>query len=499
MAEAKGKSKKRLPKDAPATTFDPVSVEVKTLDTVVKLLASSERDVLLQALLALDGAAAKHPDSLSAVLELGATDPLLGLARHQDLDVRRFSMKLLAQLSRLEPARRRLLQDEALVAFFVRVLAEDDDVVAHEFSSLVLAELTADSAEAGELVMTAEGVFDALLLRTASPDPDVEHNCLQLMANLLRDPAAYEGFAGAAGFGFEPLLALLGSEYPAVQRLAARVSGALTARARDSRAHELFRRAAGVDRALDVLEKPEWEDLHQDVTQLLVHAAQDPDTAELVHRSGALRRLLDLADKSAATSSLLDGALAVVARVAALEPGRQALYGLGAHELLARLVRGGAAAACPGLALLARLPAALAALAALDPAPDLAQLLRGESRGWAERTLAAQALCELARLDRRFALALLRDGTQEGEAPCAGLAVAAMECLSAFALEGRARDWLLESGAAVAAIVRHLRHPSVPLAHAAAAALLQLTVVDHRVAAAFVRAGALQWFVGNRT
>nr|CAD7446856.1 unnamed protein product [Timema bartmani] len=106
-------------------TFDPLQVEIKTTDTVVLLLKSDEEQVVLRAVAALDKFVSKSADNLQSLYEMTSImDTLLPLTSHSQLYIRRFSLKILAQMCALKPAREKLLEDLEHLPYFVQVLTK---------------------------------------------------------------------------------------------------------------------------------------------------------------------------------------------------------------------------------------------------------------------------------------------------------------------------------------------------------------------------------------
>nr|CAD7574109.1 unnamed protein product [Timema californicum] len=106
-------------------TFDPLQVEIKTADTVVLLLKSDEEQVVLRAVAALDKFVSKSADNLQSLYEMTSIiDTLLPLTSHSQLYIRRFSLKILAQMCALKPAREKLLENLENLPYFVQVLTK---------------------------------------------------------------------------------------------------------------------------------------------------------------------------------------------------------------------------------------------------------------------------------------------------------------------------------------------------------------------------------------
>nr|CAD7409672.1 unnamed protein product [Timema cristinae] len=529
-------------------TFDPLQVEIKTADTVVLLLKSEEEQVVLRAVAALDKFVSKSVDNLQSLYEMTSImDTLMPLTSHSQLYIRRFSLKILAQMCALKPAREKLLENLEHLPYFVQVLTKEDDHFMQEFSSLILAELTSHNIACARIVDT--NVLNILFDMITSKDPDIQKNSIQLMANMLRDPTTLEAFSSCKEFKFEPILSLLKSEYPVIQALAVTVLEGLTRRRHDQLMQELFRQSGGLEKLLDIIEMLEWKELHQGVLNILLNCAESPLTAQYLHSSGGLGKLLQYME-TMHEPDLVEGALGVVARLANTELGRDMLHKNNMEKELCQLLRGDnsqvTGAACLGIALMTHNRHALAVIVKENPIKNLLLCLKNESRPWKSRQSAAHALCELLRGDKKMSITLLENKQeflvplfhqlfskmpvelsitlvhclialsihedirvkllesklleallaclQEGKEADIELKIAVIHCLCGYICESPARDWFLNLGG-VNKIVECLMNTSVPLRQAAAT-FLQLAAREPPIAVAFIHAGMLHWLAG---
>lgn len=80
-----------------------------------------------------------------------------------------------------------LLDADYYIPHFIKVLINERDIFMHEFSSLILAEMTKDMFGAAQLLKQCQDM-NFLFERLQSPDPDVKKNTMQIIYNLLQDP-----------------------------------------------------------------------------------------------------------------------------------------------------------------------------------------------------------------------------------------------------------------------------------------------------------------------
>nr|CAD7446855.1 unnamed protein product [Timema bartmani] len=156
----------------------------------------------------------------------------------------------------------------------------------------------------------------------------------------------------------------------------------------------------------------EWKELHQGVLNILLNCAESPLTAQYLHSSGGLGKLLHYME-TMPEPDLVEGALGVVARLANTELGRDMLHKNNMEKELCQLLREDnsqvTGAACLGIALMTHNRHALAVIVKENPVKDLLLCLKNESRPWKSRQSAAHALCELLRGDKKMSITLLEN------------------------------------------------------------------------------------------
>ena len=172
-----------------------------------------------------------------------------------------------------------LLDSDYYIPHFTKVLINETDTFMHEFSSLILAEITKDVYGTAQLLKHCRDL-NFLHERLKSPDPDVKMNTMQIVHNLLQDPIGaeeiietkvYQGekierlppphpcaFVKQSvifqSFDLQLVYELFDSPYTEIQKLALDVVADLVRRNKDDRLHDRFRRTNGLEALLKFLD-----------------------------------------------------------------------------------------------------------------------------------------------------------------------------------------------------------------------------------------------------
>ncbi|XP_049776946.1 armadillo repeat-containing protein 3-like [Schistocerca cancellata] len=157
--------------------FDAVIFEGKSLETCMLVLKSTEDPVIIKALSSINNYAVKAVENLQKLYTVGLIEILFPLIQHNDIYVKRFSTKIIAEMCSVEDAKNFLISSGEHVNLFMEMLQKDTDVVVQEFCSLVLAELSTVHAVCATLLDSE--IPHVLLIRITSPDPDVQKNSLE--------------------------------------------------------------------------------------------------------------------------------------------------------------------------------------------------------------------------------------------------------------------------------------------------------------------------------
>ncbi|KAK1124878.1 hypothetical protein K0M31_006229 [Melipona bicolor] len=257
--------------------FDLLRLEVKYPGTAIQLLhCCDEKPILLAAAAALAKFGGKCRENLQLLFDLEITDSVIPLITHEDLFTRRFALKLLAEMVAIPNVRDFLLDSDYYISHFTKVLINETDTFMHEFSSLILAQITKDVYGTTQLLKHCRDM-NFLQERLRSPDPDVKKNTMQIVHNLLQDPIGVEEIIETKvyqsekierfppytfvkrsvifqSFDLQLVYELFDSPYTEIQKLALDVVADLVRRNKDDRLHDRFRRTNGLGALLKFLD-----------------------------------------------------------------------------------------------------------------------------------------------------------------------------------------------------------------------------------------------------
>ncbi|XP_012938913.1 armadillo repeat-containing protein 3 isoform X2 [Aplysia californica] len=282
-----GKKVKKDEKPPPDDVFDTLLVESRQAATVVLMLTSPEEDVQSKACEAIYKFVEKCDENKKLLLDLEAVDPLLNLIAGEDRTVRRHAIMALGVLCAHPDVRKALRKRPEAISSIVALLSPEEDSVIHEFAALALS-LMATEFTSKVAIHEASGV-EPLIRLLGSSDPDVQKNSIEAIAQLVMD---YQARGMVREFeGLQPILDLMKSEYAIVQRLALLTLDRLT---QDAENRRVLRELEAITKLLDVLAQPTLSDLHVMVVMVLSNLLEDTESLELVKDSGGLKRLVAL-------------------------------------------------------------------------------------------------------------------------------------------------------------------------------------------------------------
>ncbi|CAM9411871.1 unnamed protein product [Lampetra planeri] len=283
-----GKKVKKAAEGPPKDAFEPLPIESRSVATVVLMLRSPEPDVLAKACDALHRFADKCEGNRAMLMDLGAVEPLASLLTQDDKTVRRNAIVTLGTLAS-NVAVRKILLNADVVSPVLKLLSPEEEVVCHEYGSLVLACLAQEFN--GKAGVVAQGGTGCLVRLLTSHDPDVQKNAVECLSLLAQDT---EGrLALHASHAVPPLLDLLASEFPVIQKLAL---DTLVAVARDGEGRGALRQ--GLDRVVGILSQKEWMDLHAQALQVFTLCLGDVETMRQAQGSGTLETMLSFVTAS---------------------------------------------------------------------------------------------------------------------------------------------------------------------------------------------------------
>ncbi|KFQ51148.1 Armadillo repeat-containing protein 3 [Nestor notabilis] len=277
-----------LPKDA----FDPLLIESKTAATVVLMLSSPEEEVLAKACDSLYKFASKGDENKATLLGLGAVELLYKLISHEDPIVRRNAIMVFGIMASNHDVKK-LLRELDVTNSLISHLVPEEDVVIHEFATLCLAYMAVEYTT--KVQIFEQGGLEPLIRLLGSPDPDVQKNSVECIYLLVQD---FQSRAAVRELNIiPPLLELLKSEYPIIQLLALKTLEVIS---KDGETRIMLGENKGLDCLLTILETNEFSDLHVEALAVLGNCLEDVHTLQLVQQSGGRDSTIPDIQKNAA-------------------------------------------------------------------------------------------------------------------------------------------------------------------------------------------------------
>ncbi|XP_075981402.1 armadillo repeat-containing protein 3-like [Anticarsia gemmatalis] len=256
------------------------------------------------------------------LLKLNAPKYLLHLLDHPEINIRRFTLKALAQLCELPEGPEHVLKDPQNMMKVALQIVKVEDVFVLEFASLLLSELTLQPRGCTQLY--AANILGSLFSRMKnSLDPDVQKNCLQTLSNLLNDPVCATAVTKNPQFSWPSLTALAQSKFLAIQRAALKTIVTLICRY-DKNLQKSFRSTTGLFELCEIIESYEFRDVHPQVLDLLRHYVKEEENASFFYETGCVQRLLMYLHM--ALPQMKPCCLAVLTQMSMNKKGRDALF-----------------------------------------------------------------------------------------------------------------------------------------------------------------------------
>ncbi|XP_030360490.1 armadillo repeat-containing protein 3 isoform X1 [Strigops habroptila] len=279
-----GKKVKKDGDPLPKDVFDPLLIESKTAATVVLMLSSPEEEVLAKACDSLYKFASKGDENKVTLLGLGAVELLYKLISHEDPIVRRNAIMVFGIMASHHDVKK-LLRELDVTNSLISHLVPEEDVVIHEFATLCLAYMAVEYTT--KVQIFEQGGLEPLIRLLGSPDPDVQKNSVECIYLLVQD---FQSRAAVRELNIiPPLLELLKSEYPVIQLLALKTLEVIS---KDGETRIMLGENKGLDCLLAILETDEFSDLHAEALAVLGNCLEDVHTLQLIQQSGGLKKLL---------------------------------------------------------------------------------------------------------------------------------------------------------------------------------------------------------------
>ncbi|KAB5533125.1 hypothetical protein PHYPO_G00128200 [Pangasianodon hypophthalmus] len=279
-----GKKIKKEAEPQPKHEFEPLPIESKSAATVILMLQSPEEEVLVKALEAIRRFAENGDENKSSLMALGAVEPLTCLITHDDKTVCRNAFTALGVMVSDNDVKR-LIKKLNIIPSIITKLAPEEDVIVHEFATLLLAHLSVDIT--CKVQIFQHDGLEPLLHLLSSPDPDVKKNSVECIYNLVQECSSRVAVHKLNGL--PPLLELLGSEFPIIQQFALRTLESIST---DRETRAAFREQQGFDRLLEFLTNKEFTDLHLEALKVISNCMEDAESMQLIQGNGGLEKLL---------------------------------------------------------------------------------------------------------------------------------------------------------------------------------------------------------------
>ncbi|XP_053083829.1 armadillo repeat-containing protein 3 isoform X2 [Pangasianodon hypophthalmus] len=279
-----GKKIKKEAEPQPKHEFEPLPIESKSAATVILMLQSPEEEVLVKALEAIRRFAENGDENKSSLMALGAVEPLTCLITHDDKTVCRNAFTALGVMVSDNDVKR-LIKKLNIIPSIITKLAPEEDVIVHEFATLLLAHLSVDIT--CKVQIFQHDGLEPLLRLLSSPDPDVKKNSVECIYNLVQECSSRVAVHKLNGL--PPLLELLGSEFPIIQQFALRTLDSIST---DRETRAAFREQQGFDRLLEFLTNKEFSDLHLEALKVISNCMEDAESMQLIQGNGGLEKLL---------------------------------------------------------------------------------------------------------------------------------------------------------------------------------------------------------------
>ncbi|XP_038220797.1 uncharacterized protein LOC119838768 [Zerene cesonia] len=413
MAKPLQKERENRSAEKKDLTFHPYNITPESAHTSILLLESTEPEILCQTLRAITKFSAQEMQNRYVLFDLDAIKYILPHVEHPELNIKRFALKALAQLCQLPRGPEQVLANPQNLRKIAFMLVKIEDVFVLEFASLVLSELTREPLGCEQLV--SANILNSLCGRMKnSLDPDVQKNCLQTLSNLLEDPVCASEVTKNQQFSWASLLALMQSQYLAIQHAALKTVDQLICRYKDVVVQKSFRASTGVLDLCDILESYEFRDVHTQVLGVLRNYVETEENAAHLYQSGCILRLLAYLEM--ALPAMKPHCLAVLTKMSFTSNGRDALYETGTdlvfcHQLLSSNVELLADAAM-GVANMTKLLPAAVRMSDTNIIEALCAILADDAAVWFYiRMNALRALSELCRIIPKAAFSAIEPKT----------------------------------------------------------------------------------------
>ncbi|XP_017308184.1 armadillo repeat-containing protein 3 [Ictalurus punctatus] len=383
-----GKKIKKEAEPQPKQAFEPVPIESKSAATVILMLQSPEEEVLVKALEAIHRFAEKGDENKRTLMALRVVEPLTCLISHLDKTVCRNAFMALGDMVSDNDVKR-LIKRLNIIPSVITKLAPEEDVVVHEFATLILAHLSVDITCKVEIFH--HGGLEPLLHLLSSPDPDVQKNSVECVYNLVQEFSSRVAVHKLNGL--PPLMELLSSEFPIIQQFALHTLESIST---DRETRTAFREQQGFARLLEFLTNKEFSDLHVEALKVISNYMEDAESMQLIQENGGLEKLLQFII-TPTSHDIQAYAVKAISRAAQSSENRKILHEQNVEkaltELLAAENESVRSAACQAVSAMSKNLSSRDTFRQFDGIRPIVQLLNSE--GNEVKEVAAEALSSL--------------------------------------------------------------------------------------------------------
>ncbi|XP_057288672.1 armadillo repeat-containing protein 3 isoform X4 [Pezoporus wallicus] len=284
-----GKKVKKEGEPPPKDVLDPLLIESKTAATVVLMLSSPEEEVLAKACDSLYKFASKGDENKATLLALGAVEQLYKLISHEDPTVRRNAIMVFGIMASNYDVKK-LLRELDVTNSLISHLVPEEDVVIHEFATLCLAYMAVEYTT--KVQIFEQGGLEPLIRLLGSPDPDVQKNSAECIYLLVQD---FQSRAAVRELNIiPPLLELLKSEYPEFSDLHVEALAVLGNCLEDVHTLQLIQQSGGLKKLLSFVGDSTIPDIQKNAAKAITKAAYDSENRNILNEEEVEKCLINL-------------------------------------------------------------------------------------------------------------------------------------------------------------------------------------------------------------
>lgn len=203
--------------------FPEFSIYSSNPNTVLLLLGADENEIVLRALHHLDKFAKKSPENVQKLYELKMMDHIMNhkLFEHNDLFIKRFSLKLIAEIFHNTEAKFEEGATHKILTLVRNYYCEDKDNFIIEYSALSLLKLASEPRLSAALIddmeLISEGIYKHI---SNTADPDILYNSYKLLFQIFTEGISSENICAIKNAPFERILSDFRNEFSEIRKSA---------------------------------------------------------------------------------------------------------------------------------------------------------------------------------------------------------------------------------------------------------------------------------------